>query len=243
MSKRQEIRDKRKRQSTINRIVLISLVSVGALLIAYALIAPTLQPVGEVIAAESLPRPQADFNAMGDPNAPITITEYSDFQCPFCQRFYLQTEKQLTETYVAGGQVRFVYRSFGYFIGEESGRSAEAAYCAGDQGKFWEMHDTIFVNWSGENQGAFSDRRLAAFAESIGLDMAAFSDCFDSGKYNDRVVQDQLDGRAANIRATPSFTLTYTNSRGELITRLIEGAQPFEYFQQEIEAALADIGQ
>ncbi len=243
MGKRQEIREKRKKQSQVQRIVLIALVSLGALLIAFALIYPTLQPVGEVITAESLPRPQADFNAMGSPTAPITITEYSDFQCPFCQRFYLNTEKQLVESYIATGQVRFIYRSFGYFIGQESGRSAEAAYCAGDQDKFWEMHDTIFVNWSGENQGAFEDRRLVAFAETIGLDMAAFNDCFDSGKYRDRVDQDQLDGRAANIRATPSFIMTYTNSQGEVVSKMIEGAQPFEFFQQEIEAALADIGQ
>jgi predicted DsbA family dithiol-disulfide isomerase len=73
--------------------------------------------------------------------------------------------------------------------------------------------------------------------------MAAFNDCFDSSKYRDRVDQDQLDGRAANIRATPSFVMTYTNSNGEVVSKVIEGAQPFEFFQQEIEAALADIGQ
>ncbi len=243
MSKRQEMREKRKRQSQLQRIVWIVLASLAGIFVAAFFIYPSIKPVGDIVTPVANPRFQADFNAMGDPNAPITITEYSDFQCPFCGRFYQNTEKQFTEAFVNTGKVRFIYRSLGVFLGPESGRSAEAAYCAGDQEKFWEMHDIIFENQNGENKGAFEDRRLVAFAEAVGLEMTAFNDCFESGKYSALVEQDKVDGLAADVKATPSFVLTYTNAKGEVITKLIEGAHPFDVFQREIEAALADMGQ
>ncbi|MBI3162128.1 MAG: DsbA family protein, partial [Chloroflexi bacterium] len=95
---------------------------------------------------------------------------------------------------------------------------------------------------TGENVGAFSDRRLIAFAENLGLDMDAFRDCFNGRDYKELVNQDGKDGIAAGIKATPSFILSYTVN-GELKTKLIEGAQLFETFQQEILAALAEMGQ
>jgi protein-disulfide isomerase len=182
-----------------------------------------------------------DFNAAGDPNAPITITEYSDFQCPYCKRFSDETEKQLVDAYVASGKVRFVYRSFGLFVGPESQAAAEAAYCAGDQNKYWEFHDILFANHTGENVGDYTNRKLQAFAEALGLNMTAFKSCLDSGKYAERVTQDGVDGVAAGVEATPSFVLSYTVN-GETRTRLIQGAQPFGAFQTEIEAALAEMG-
>ena len=141
---------------------------------------------------------------------------------------------------MANGTVLFEYKSFGSFIGAESGAAAEAAYCAGDQGKFWDMHDVIFSNQTGENVGAYTDRRLIAFAEAIGLDMGEFESCFNSGKYADLVEQDSKDGLAANIRATPSFVLTY-EVNGETKSKVLEGALPFTEFQSEIEAVLAEI--
>ena len=180
-------------------------------------------------------------NAMGDPNAPIMIEEFSDFQCPYCARFHEETESQLANTYVADGTVYFVYRSFGEFIGSESKAAAEAAYCAGDQGKFWEYHDILFANQNGENIGDFTDRRLQAFAEALSLDMTAFNDCFNSGKYADRVEQDRIDGTAAGVTGTPAFYITYTVN-GEQKSRLIAGAYPFSEFQTQIEEALVEMG-
>jgi protein-disulfide isomerase len=239
MSKRQEMREKRRRQEITNRIIAIVAISLGALLLAFLFIWPNLKPVGDIIVPDSNPRPQANFNTMGDPNAPIRITEYSDFQCPFCAKFWKETEGRLVETYIATGVVYFEYRSFGGFIGRESARAAEAAYCAGDQNKYWEMHDIIFGNLTGENVGAFTDRRLEAFAEKLGLDMTAFNDCFSSGKHAGLVEQDGLDGQKAGIKATPSFVLTYTDASGQVQTVLLEGALPFSTFQTEIEKALA----
>jgi protein-disulfide isomerase len=233
MSKRQELRAKRAQSDRNQRILIILGVSIIALAIVLLFAIPAIKdattPVGEIKKHTSLNRPQVSFNTMGDPNAPVKIVEYSDFQCPYCARFSSETEQQLIDAYVATGKVYFEYRSFGIFIGEESGRAAEAAYCAGDQNKFWEMHDLIFANQTGENVGDFTDKRLTAFAKELGLDLGTFNSCFTSGKYADRVKQDGIAGQQAGIKATPSFTVN---------GKLVEGAQPFSAFQVEIDALL-----
>lgn len=241
MSKRQMMREKRRKTEARNRWITIGLVVAGALLVAFALIYPNLKPVGDVAAATPSPRPMADDNSMGDPNAPIKIEEFSDYQCPYCRRFSLETEPQLVETYIATGKVHFTYRSFGEFIGPESQAAAEAAYCAGEQDKYWEYHDTLFANHTGENVGDYTDRRLVAFAETLDLDMGTFRSCFEGGKYAERVNQDFVDGSAAGVQGTPSFVLTYVVN-GETKQKVIPGAYPFSEFQTQIEAALAEMG-
>jgi protein-disulfide isomerase len=244
MSKRQEMREKRTRQQRNNRIIAISLISLGALALAFLLIYPSIKPVGEVVTAEPKPRPQATMNSMGDPNAPVTIVEYSDFQCPYCRNFWETTESQIIENYIKTGKVYFTYRSMGNFMSDninkslntintESKDAAHAAYCAGDENKYWEYHDMLFTNWNGENQGAFARKRLDAYADALALDTAAFKACMDSNKYMDLVKQDGLDGLQAGVNGTPAFVIN---------GKLVEGAQPFSVFQQEIEAALAAAG-
>ncbi|WKZ35685.1 MAG: thioredoxin domain-containing protein [Anaerolineales bacterium] len=242
ISKRQVRREQIRRKEMRSRFLSIGLISIGALFLAFLFIYPNFKPVGEVTSPREIARTNVDFNAIGNPDAPIMIEEYSDFQCPYCRVFFENTEEALTAGYVADGTVYFVYKSFGDFLGTESGRAAEAAYCAGDQGRFWEMHDTIFANQTGENVGAYTDRRLLVFAENIELNMEEFRSCFNSGKYKDRIDQDMKDGVLAGIKATPSFVMTYTVA-GETRTRIIEGAQPYSVFQQEIQAALAEMGQ
>jgi len=241
MSKRQAMRAKRESQARMQRLGVIGIIVVGALLVAAALIYPTLKPVGEIVTTDAGEHPMANDNAMGDPNAPIKIEEFSDFQCPYCARFHEETEWQLANSYVADGTVYLVYRSFGDFIGPESKAAAEAAYCAGDQDKFWEYHNIIFANQTGENVGAYTDRRLVAFAEALSLDMDAFNDCFSSGKFSDRVNQDRVDGTAAGVTGTPAFSITYTVN-GEQKQRFIAGAYPFSEFQTQIEEALVEMG-
>ncbi len=198
MSKRQELRDKRVQEERTQRILMIVGVAVIAIAVALALILPNLTPVGEIVAHPPMNRPQVKFNAMGDPNAPVKIIEYSDFQCPYCAQFTTQTEQKIIDAYVATGKVYFEYRSFGKWVGQESVRAAEAAYCAGDQEKFWEMHDIIFANQKGENKGDFSDKYLTALAQNIGLDMTKFNDCFNGGKYAEKVSQDGADGESVS---------------------------------------------
>jgi predicted DsbA family dithiol-disulfide isomerase len=157
------------------------------------------------------------------------------------------------EEYISTGKVYFTYRSMGNFVSDNLARSmgtsantesqdaALAAYCAGDQNKFWEMQTYLFANVLGENVGSFTDRRIKVIAEKVGLDMDQFSDCYGSEKYAKDIQQDFADGQAAGIMGVPSFLLTYTVD-GVTINRLIEGAQPFSSFQQELETILDEIG-
>ena len=241
MSKRQALREKRRRDERVKRTSIIGVIIAGAVLVAFALIYPTLKPVGAIAPANSRPRPMANDNAMGDPNAPVKIEEFSDYQCPYCARFYEETEAQIEDAYVATGKVYFVYRSYGNFIGPESQAAAEAAYCAGEQNKYWEYHDILMANQTGENVGAFTDRRLQAFAEELGLDMGAFNTCYNSHKFASRVQQDFVDGQAANVTGTPAFLITY-EVNGEPKQHFIAGAYPFSEFQSQIDAALAEMG-
>jgi len=242
MSKRQARREQIRKKEQRSRYLTIGVVTIVALLFGFVFIYPNFKPTGEVFDAPQITRTQVDFNTTGDPNAPIRIDEYSDFQCPFCRRFFENTEEQLVSQYVDAGVVYFVYHSFGDFIGPESANAAEAAYCAGDQGKFWEMHDIIFTNQTGENVGAFSDRRLMAFGEKLELDMDAYRTCYNNGTYASMVDDDAKSGVKANVTATPSFILSYTVN-GEVKTTILEGAQSIDVFQQSIDAALAEMGQ
>ena len=241
ISKRQARREQIRRKDMRNRLLGIGLISIVAILVAFLIIYPNFKPVGDISTAPEMTRSQVKFNAAGNPDAPIRIDEYSDFQCPYCRIFFEETESQIMESYVADGTVYFVYNSFGDFIGPESAAAAEAAYCAGDQEKFWEMHDIIFANQAGENAGAFTDRRLLAFAEKLDLDMTAFREGFDGNTYKSLITQDGKDGVSAGIKATPSFILSYTVN-GEVKTQIIEGAQGIDAFTQAIEAALAEMG-
>jgi len=252
-SKRQERREKIMRQERRNRLLILGLIVLGAAMLVSAIVWPQLRPIAQVVAVDPGTHPEADENAMGDPGAPITIEEFSDFQCPFCERFHQQTEPLLRQYYVETGKVRFVYRSMGNFVSDNIARSrgtpattesqdaALAVYCAGDQGKFWDMHAHLFANALGEDAGSFTDKRLKTIADTAGLDMDQFNNCYKSGKYADRVRQDFEDGQAANINGTPGFLVTYTLN-GETKTKLIEGAPPFNTFQQELEGILNEIG-
>jgi len=233
MSKRQELRDKRAREERTRNILIVAGVAILALAVVLLLALPAImdatKPVGEIKEHPLMDRSQVKANTMGDPNAPVKIIEYSDFQCPYCAQFTVDTEQKLIDAYIATGKVYFEYHSFGDFIGAESARAAEAAYCAGDQNKFWEMHDIIFANQSGENAGHFSDKYLTALAQKVGLDMGQFKDCFDNGKHADTVKQDGVAARQAGVKATPSFVVN-----GELV----EGALPFEQFKAKIDVLI-----
>jgi protein-disulfide isomerase len=242
MTRREAQRQKMRRNKQRDRMKFIWIAVGLALVVAAVLVIPNLIPAGAVATPESaFTRTQVNGNAVGDPNAPIKLEEFSDFQCPYCARFSAQTEAQLVKAYADTGKVYFMYRSYGEFIGPESRAAAEAAYCAGDQGKFWEMHDMLFANQTGENIGDFTNKRLTTFAQNIGLDMGSFTSCFNGGTYSSRVDQDLTDGTAAGIKATPSFVMTYTVN-GQVKSVLIEGAVPFSDFQAKFDAALAEMG-
>lgn len=113
------------------------------------------------------PVSNSDFT-LGNPQAKVAIVMYEDFQCPFCGRFFSDSEQTIRDTYVKNGQVQYIYRDFA-FLGPESVKASEAARCAADQGKFWEYHDYLFTHQNGENQGNFSSLNLKLFAKEVGL--------------------------------------------------------------------------
>ncbi len=246
VSKRQEFREKRRRAEQRNRLVVIGIVSLVAIAFAFLLIWPQIKPVPEIAQVTPVPRANVDRNTMGDPNAPVKLTEFSDFQCPYCKDFWSNTEAQVEDAYVKTGKVQFIYRSAGNWVstnagtgGTESQESATAAYSAADQNKFWQMHDALFANNRDlEEQGSFTPRRLRAIAQSVGLDTSTFSSCLSSGKYLSQVNQDFTDAQAAGITGTPFFLVTYTVN-GQTKTDTIQGAQSFPAFQQKLDAALA----
>ncbi len=162
-------------------------------------------------------------HALGSANAPVTIVEFSDFQCSFCKKFWNDTLPRLKETYIKKGKVRFIYRHFA-ILGKLSEQAAQAAECAGEQGKFWEYHDRLFAN-----QGAFTDGKLKRYAGELKLTAAAFSKCLDSGKYKEKVQGETAVAAFLGGRGTPTF---FVNGR------LLVGAQPFEVFQAVIEEEL-----
>jgi len=169
----------------------------------------------------------ADNDAvLGDSDAPVTIIEFSDYECPFCVRFYSETEKQIRSQYIDTGKVKLIYRDFPLTsIHAQAQKAAEAAECAGEQGKYWEMHDMLFE--SGVSGGVTS---FKSYASNLGLDTAKFNDCLDSGKFYDEVQKDMRDGSASGVRGTPAFFIN---------GKMISGAQPFSVFQQAIEAELS----
>ncbi|RJQ37786.1 DsbA family protein [Candidatus Parcubacteria bacterium] len=168
-----------------------------------------------------------DDPMLGDPNAPVTIVEFSDFECPFCNRFWLTTLPLLRATYIETGKARLVYRDFPLSnIHANAAPAAEAAQCAHEQGKFWEFHDRLF-----ENQAALGPATYRETAAALGLNTAQFDQCVSSGKYRAEVQNDFEAGRAAGVSGTPTF---YINGIE------IVGALPYSEFEQAIEAALAN---
>ncbi|MHB8133387.1 MAG: DsbA family protein [Anaerolineaceae bacterium] len=204
MGKRQEIKNKRQQKVKKQQITVLIIVIGLALLISGFVIYQSIKPVGDIKAVEPRNHPQADGLALGDPTAKIVVEEFSDFQCVACFRFWQNSETEFIEKYVSTGVVYFKYSPFS-FIGEESFQASEAAFCANDQGKFWEYHDMLFGNWTGENIGNFNNSRLIAFAKSIGLNEGDFKSCLNSNKYDSEVKQRNVFGNQNNVSATPSF--------------------------------------
>jgi len=211
VSKRQQRREQMQRQRQRQRLVLIGLIVAGAALVAFALIWPQVKSVGEIITVTPAAFPKADGLSLGDANAPATIDVFEDFQCPACKAFTENTAPLVIENLVATGKARYVFHNYPFIDdntnplgGGESDQAANAAMCANEQGKFWEMQSILYANWNGENQGNLSNRRLQAMAESIGLDMTKFNSCFNANKYESDIQADFNKGKDMGVNGTPS---------------------------------------
>jgi protein-disulfide isomerase len=210
LSKRQERRAKLQRQSQRRRLITIGLITLGAAFVVFAVVWPQIKSVGEIITVTPADLPNPDGLSLGDPEAPVTIDVFEDFQCPACQFFTESIETLIIQNLVATGKARYVFRNYPFIDGAgagssgESDQAANASMCANEQEKFWEMHSIIYANWNGENQGAFSDRRLQAMAESVGLDMNNFNDCFNANKYEEEIQADFDLGQEMGVSGTPT---------------------------------------
>jgi len=164
---------------------------------------------------------------LGDPNAPITLVEFGDYQCHFCNVHFHNTEHDLIVNYIQTGQVKMIFKDF-TIIGPDSINAAHGAHCANDQGKFWEYHDILYNNWTGENNGWASSANLLKFAEEINLDIDTWSECMIDGRYSQIISDSSKDARDLGITGTPAF---FVIGPENTITK-ISGAQPYENFEQ-----------
>ena len=174
---------------------------------------------------------------VGNQNAEIIIVEYSDYQCPFCRTWFSSSKGQLQSEYIDKGNVLFVYKDFPLSFHPMAQPYAEAARCAGDQGKYWEMHDKIFEEQNKYGQGTISNLTkddIKAWATELGLNAAEFNSCFDSGKYSSAVQANFSEGSQLGVSGTPSFFIGTSNGTGQKIV----GAQPYSVFKQAIDALL-----
>jgi protein-disulfide isomerase len=234
MSRRTEIRAQRQRSRRNNMLTALVVISVLAVVITALLIAQNNKPVGDIVTPEPRIYAQVNGQSVGDPNAPVKIDEYSDFQCPYCKIFHDQTLPLILRDYVQAGLAYFTFHNFpvadGGSVTKESTHAAWASVCAAQQGKFFEFHDLLYANQTGENIGDFTEKRLHAMARVAGLDAGAFDACYTDPATAEEVDAQRAAGLRAGITATPSFLIN---------GKLLEGAQPYSEFQSAINAALA----
>jgi protein-disulfide isomerase len=209
--------------------IVIGIVSIFAIILAIILLSGGSNTTSNSIEGKSLDSISLetlidDDSIKGDPDAPVTVIEFSDYECPFCQRFYQTTYSLIEENYIDTGKVNFVYRDFPLNFHKNAQKAAEAAECAGEQGQYYEMHDKLFEE--GVEGGVNSFKQ---YASDIGLDRGEFDVCLDTGSMRNEVQQDLADGQALGVSGTPSFIIN---------GKMVVGAQPYDVIAREIENAL-----
>ena len=168
---------------------------------------------------------------LGSPNAPVTIIEFSDFECPFCKKFFDGTLQDIITNYVDTGKVKYVLRDFPLSdIHPDAEIAAEAANCANEQDKYWEFHDLLFQNqedWISGNTTV----EFKKYGSSLGLNEEQFTLCLESGKYVDEILMDMQDGLNAGVQGTPTFYINGVK---------VVGAQVYSVFKQVIDEELGE---
>lgn len=173
---------------------------------------------------------------MGSAEAKVTLIEFSDYQCFFCRRHDTQVAPRIVEEYVESGRVKYVFADFPLASHAGASKAAQAAHCAGDQGKYWEMNDLLFRHPQSVTSGT-----LKAFGDSLGLDDQALLNCVESGKYAQKVQDGLSQGKKAGVRGTPSFFFGLTDKTQPTlrVRKTLTGAHPYPAFQRLIEDLLA----
>ena len=170
---------------------------------------------------------------LGNPNAPITMIEFGDYQCTFCNKFFHETENSIITNYIKTGKVKILFKDY-IILGQDSRNAANAAHCANDQRLFWEYHSMLYNNWAGENTGWADLAHLHEFANTLGLDMDVFSTCMSDLKWNELVNLSSKDGQKLGVSGTPTFFVIDQNN--DVIK--IVGAQHYDVFKQIFDSVL-----
>ena len=170
---------------------------------------------------------------LGNPNAPIILVEFGDYQCHFCNVFFHSTEDEILKNYVETGKVKMIFKDFN-IIGPDSVNASHGAHCANDQGLFWEYHDILYSNWTGENNGWASSENLLKFAQEVGLNVDEWSECMSDGRHSQVIVASNEDAKSLGLTGTPAFFVIGPDGK----TTGISGAQPFTVFENIFETEL-----
>ncbi len=170
---------------------------------------------------------------LGSNDAPITMIEFGDYQCFYCNNFFHNTESDIVKNYVDTGKVKMYFKDF-TIIGQDSVTAANAAHCAQEQGKFWEYHDTLYTNWSGENTGWASAANLIQFAKQLGLNQDQFNQCMTQAKYITVVQGSVSDANNLGLTGTPDFFIIGPDNS---VTKVV-GAQPYSVFDEIFKSKL-----
>lgn len=187
---------------------------------------------------DDAPRPVSmdDDYIRGRVDAKVTMIEFSDFQCPFCERFFRETLPLIDKDYIQTGKVRMVYRDYPLEgVHQDAQKAAEAAQCAGEQGKYWEMHDKIFAN-----PQTMTVADLKKHARALGLSSAQFDTCVDSSQFAEEVKKDLADGQALGVQGTPTFYVGLTGKDKTIQAIPIGGARPYAVFKQTFDKFLQE---
>ena len=218
-NKRQERLKARRKKERQGQLRNMALIGVAAVAIVGVIIWNNFRPVPPRL------HPMEEDNRLGDPNAPVVLEEFADFQCTFCQNYYLETAEQVIEQFVATGDVYYIFYALP-FLGQNSQVAAEATYCAGEQERFWDFHDNLFNNFATN----LTPAGMISRARRLDLDVASFETCQNTGEMTERVSESMAYAQSLGVEGTPAFAIN-----GQLV---IEGAQPFDAFRQAIENAL-----
>jgi protein-disulfide isomerase len=170
----------------------------------------------------------------GGASAKVALIEFSDYQCPFCSRYTKDSLPQIRSEYVDTGKIKYVFRDMPLSFHKQAFKAAEAAHCAGAQGKFWEMHDTLFAN-----QAALAPEQLMTHAKTVGIDDTAFAQCLESGRFAADINKDIGDANAAGVTGTPSFLVGVIQPNGQVrVVKKLVGARPYDDFKAALDGAL-----
>jgi len=175
----------------------------------------------------------ANEYALGAASAPVTLLEFTDYQCPFCRRFQAESWPQIKKDYVDTGKVRFIVRDLPLSFHSNARPAAEAVHCAGEQGHFWPMHTGLLAK-----DADLSPQGLEARASSLGVDLPRFRKCIAANKYESAIAANSAQADVLGIRGTPAFVVGAA-AHGKLDGVLLEGALPYDTFRMILEALLA----